>query len=207
MAISFQQLRFGFAIVTALLCVSVSRVGAAEKSAFLEAGAGVLMPMGWAGFCSRYPADCRPLDKKPIVEIAASAATIELLQNMNQLVNETIKSMTDYDHWHEIDRWDYAEDGFGDCEDYVLVKRRALMALGLPSSALLVTIVRDEHLDGHAVLTVRTDRGDLILDNVATDVKLWFRTPYRFMKMQSAYDPNVWLGIGAAAARPQLVSR
>ncbi len=207
MAISFQQLRFGFAIFTALLCLSVPRVVAAEKTAYLEPGASVLMPMGWAGFCSRYPGECRQTDKKPIVEIAATAATIELVQSMNKIVNETIKSMTDYDHWHEIDRWDYAEDGYGDYEDYVLVKRRALMALGLPSSALLVTIVRDEHLDGHAVLTVRTDRGDLILDNVFPDVKLWFRTPYRFMKIQSAYDPNVWLGIGASAARPQLVSR
>ena len=207
MAISFQQLRFGLMLITATVCLSVPRVDAAEKAIYLEPGASVLMPMGWAGFCARYSTECRQADKKPVLEIAATSATIELVQNVNKLVNETIKPMTDYDHWHEIDRWDYAEDGFGDCEDYVLVKRQALMAAGLPSSALLVTIVRDEQLDGHAVLTVRTDRGDLVLDNVAPDVKLWFRTPYRFMKIQSAYDPNIWLSIGTTGSRPQLVSR
>lgn len=207
MVFYFQWLRFCLALIAACVCAPVKHVEAAEKPAFLETGAGVLMPMGWAGFCAHYPGECRDSGRKRGMEVSATAATIELVQSINQIVNDTIKPLSDYEHWHEIDRWDYAEDGYGDCEDYVLVKRRALIAVGLPASALLVTIVRDENLDGHAVLTVRTDRGDLILDNVVPDVKLWFRTHYRFMKMQSAFDPNSWVAIGSVGARPQLVSR
>ncbi len=31
------------------------------------------------------------------------------------------------DHWGVIEKWSYPEDGYGDCEDYALLKRRMLM--------------------------------------------------------------------------------
>jgi len=40
-----------------------------------------------------------------------------------------------------------------------------LLEAGWPRQALLITVVRDKRGDGHAVLTVTTDRGDFILDN------------------------------------------
>ena len=58
-----------------------------------------------------------------------------------------------------VEKWSYPDDGYGDCEDYVLLKRRLLAARGFPESTLLITVVRDENNEGHAVLTVRTDRG------------------------------------------------
>src|SRR5262249_19711004 len=59
--------------------------------------------------------------------------------------------------------------------------------------ALLITVVRDEQGDGHAVLTVKTDKGEFILDNQNEDVLLWSETGYRFVKRQSQDDPNVWV--------------
>ena len=73
--------------------------------------------------------------------------------------------MTDMDHWGVVDRWNYPDDGYGDCEDYVLLKRRLLIQLGWPREALLVTVVLDNEDEGHAVLTVTTDKGDYVLDN------------------------------------------
>ena len=73
--------------------------------------------------------------------------------------------MTDMEHWGVSERWNYPDDGYGDCEDYVLLKRRMLMQAGWPRQALLVTVVRDKQGDGHAVLTVKTDKGEFILDN------------------------------------------
>ena len=76
---------------------------------------------------------------------------------VNAWVNESIKPMTDLEHWGVVERWNYPDDGYGDCEDYVLLKRRMLMQAGWPREALLITVVRDKKGDGHAVLTVKTD--------------------------------------------------
>ena len=66
----------------------------------------------------------------------------------------------------------------------------------MPRQALLITVVRDKRGDGHAVLTVKTDKGELILDNQNQDILLWSETGYRFMKRQSQSDPNVWVALG-----------
>jgi predicted transglutaminase-like cysteine proteinase len=100
------------------------------------------------------------------------------------------------DHWGMIDRWNYPDDGYGDCEDYVLLKRRMLMQAGWPRQALLITVVRDHNDEGHAVLTVKTDKGEFILDNQTQDILLWSETGYHFIKRQSQTDPNVWVSLG-----------
>jgi predicted transglutaminase-like cysteine proteinase len=64
-----------------------------------------------------------------------------------------------------------------------------------PASALLITVVKDEFGEGHAVLTVRTDRGDLILDNKRSEIMPWHETGYFFIKRQSARDPLQWVSL------------
>ena len=115
---------------------------------------------------------------------------------INKWVNEAIKPLTDLDHWGLIEVWAYPDDGYGDCEDYVLLKRRMLIESGWPREALLVTVVRDSKGEGHAVLTVTTNKGDYILDNQNEDILLWFETGYRFVKRQSQSNPNVWVSLG-----------
>jgi predicted transglutaminase-like cysteine proteinase len=112
--------------------------------------------------------------------------------------------MTDMDHWGMIDRWNYPDDGYGDCEDYALLKRRMLMQAGWPRQALLITVVRDHNGDGHAVLTVKTDKGEFILDNQTQEILLWSETGYQFVKRQSQSDPNLWVALGEA--RPAVVT-
>jgi predicted transglutaminase-like cysteine proteinase len=114
---------------------------------------------------------------------------------INTWINETIKPLTDIEHWGVADHWSYPDDGYGDCEDYVLLKRRMLIQSGWPREALLVTVVRDEKDEGHAVLTVTTDKGDYILDNQNKNILLWSETRYRFIKRQSQADPNVWVSL------------
>ena len=91
------------------------------------------------------------------------------LTRINKWVNDTVQPMTDLEHWGVVERWSYPDDGYGDCEDYVLLKRRMLMQAGWPRQALLITVVRDKRGDGHAVLTVKTDQGEFILDNQNED--------------------------------------
>jgi len=120
-------------------------------------------PPGWVDFCARQPSECAGPTTVP-GELALSWGAWMDLVWINTWVNETIKPLTDIEHWGVVDRWSYPDDGYGDCEDYVLVKRRTLMQSGWPREALLVTVVRDEKDEGHAVLTVITDKGDYILD-------------------------------------------
>ncbi len=93
------------------------------------------------------------------------------------------------------DRWSLPHDGYGDCEDYQLLKRRLLVAAGLPARALRMTVVLDEQGTGHAVLTVRTRQSDLILDNKTDRILPWHRTGYTYLKLESDIDPG-WVSLG-----------
>ena len=69
------------------------------------------------------------------------------------------------------------------------------MSRGWPASALLITVVRDELGDGHAVLTVRTKQGDYVLDNKVDTIHLWSHTPYQYLMRQSYLNPKLWMAL------------
>ncbi|TIL83677.1 MAG: transglutaminase, partial [Mesorhizobium sp.] len=91
--------------------------------------------------------------------------------------------------------WAYPVRGVGDCEDYVLEKRRELNRLGVSYANLLMTVVRKPDGEGHAVLTVRTSKGDYVLDNLDGKVRSWDRTGYRFLKRQAIDNTGRWVSI------------
>jgi predicted transglutaminase-like cysteine proteinase len=152
-------------------------------------------PIGWVQFCADRPHECEVAPTMPR-DVVLSAKAWKDLVRINNRVNETIKPMTDLDHYGVVEKWTYPDDGYGDCEDYVLLKRRMLIDAGWPREALLITVVRDGKGDGHAVLTVKTDRGEFILDNQNAAVVPWYESGYRFVKRQSQSDPNVWISLG-----------
>jgi predicted transglutaminase-like cysteine proteinase len=122
------------------------------------------------------------------------------LNAINTIVNREIEPIGDEDHYHIYEQdilnwWTYPDDGKGNCNDYVLMKRKLLIESGWPRSALLMTVVVDHHGDGHLILMARTDRGDLILDNMREEIVPWDRTGYRFVKRQSAFNHNDWVAI------------
>jgi predicted transglutaminase-like cysteine proteinase len=169
--------------------------GANERPLFVSLGDESRPPIGWVEFCAQNPRDCTG-GTMAARDVALTAKTWSELVRINRSVNEAIQPMTDLEHWGVVEKWSYPDDGYGDCEDYVLLKRKMLMQAGWPRSALLVTVVRDERGDGHAVLTVKTDRGEFILDNQNEQILLWSNTKYRFVKRQSQADPNLWLALG-----------
>lgn len=152
-------------------------------------------PRGWVEFCIEYDPECRTRPSAPR-EVVLTTKAWKDLERVNLWVNTHIQPMTDFEHWGVAERWNYPDDGYGDCEDYVLLKRRMLIQFGWPREALLVTVVRDNEDEGHAVLTVITDKGDYILDNKNDFIVLWSNTGYNFVKRQSQSDPNVWVSLG-----------
>ncbi|MFC7396558.1 transglutaminase-like cysteine peptidase [Chelatococcus sp. GCM10030263] len=163
-------------------------------------------PIGWVDFCRKNPADCQGHDGAA-TEVLLTAKSWRLLVNVNTRVNKAIEPISDLDHWGIVESWDYPTDGKGDCEDYVLEKRKELIKAGLPREALLVTVVRDLDDEGHAVLTVRTDRGDLVLDNKRQQILSWAATGYHFLKRQSAAGPDLWVALGAPETTTATASR
>jgi predicted transglutaminase-like cysteine proteinase len=176
------------------------------QATYAAVGTSTTVPYGWIDFCQRYKGECDHGPAVP-VDVNLSAKALAQIERINKWVNAAVEPVSDMEHWGVADQWDYPTDGKGDCEDYALLKRRLLIELGFPRQALLMTVVKDEHNDGHAILTLKTNRGEFILDNLNGEIKPWSETGYRFVKRQSQRDENVWVQIGEPTAAPIVVSR
>jgi predicted transglutaminase-like cysteine proteinase len=183
------------AVVGLALLACPAASPAQSRPLFIAVGGQTSAPIGWVQFCVEYDAECKTTSAMPR-DVVLSAQAWNDLDRVNRWVNANIRPITDQDHWGVVERWNYPDDGYGDCEDYALEKRRMLIDAGWPREALLMTVVRDQNGDGHAVLTVKTDKGEFILDNQRDDIRLWSDTGYHFVKRQAQFDPNVWLSLG-----------
>lgn len=182
------------ALLVALVTAGYSGQCAATEP-YLAVGPTSRPPVGWVEFCADHASECSVQTKEPR-DVVLNAKVWSSLVRINDWANQAIRPITDMEHWGTVEKWSYPDDGYGDCEDYVLLKRRMLVEAGWPRSALLVTVVRDRKGDGHAVLTVRTDKGEFILDNQNDKILAWADTGYRFVKRQSQTDPNTWVALG-----------
>jgi len=187
-------------IVLAALLASTAG-NAEERPLFISLGEPAKAPIGWIEFCVEYEPECKTKPTQPR-DVMLSVQAWKDLERVNLFVNTHVKPMTDMEHWGVVERWNYPDDGYGDCEDYVLQKRKMLIQTGWPREALLITVVRDKRGDGHAILTVKTDRGEFVLDNQTEQILLWSDTGYRFVKRQSQADPNVWVSLGEPRGTP-----
>lgn len=174
-------------------------VGTANAAESFMATAGrTTQPVGHYVFCQQLPEECsQKTAKRTPVQLTRAlwAAIVEV----NNTVNMEVTPLTDMEIWGQEEYWSYP-DGQGDCEDYVLEKRRRLMALGVPAGDLLITVARQPNGDGHAVLTVRTSHGEFVLDNLEPRVLAWADTEYTYLKRQSERNSGVWVQINDGRA-------
>jgi predicted transglutaminase-like cysteine proteinase len=166
---------------------------------FLDAGGVSLPPIGWVQFCQQNEADCA-IDGSAQDMIMRGSAAWKAMRRINDDVNRRIAPITDEEHWGMVERWSYPTDGQGDCEDYVLEKRRLLIEAGAPVGALMIGVVLDKEGLGHAVLIVRTSVGDLVLDNQENRILSWRHTGYTFLKRQDFTSPGRWVSLNKRRA-------
>ena len=152
-----------------------------------------LPPVGFVRFCGRRPEACAAR-VTPALRPQLSPRQWELVNRINSYVNAEVAPASDEQIYGEPEHWEYPA-ARGDCEDYALLKQRYLEALGLPRSALLLTVVLDDRNEGHAVLTLATSEGDFILDNRRDGVRRWADSDYTFLKRQSQRDPRDWTAL------------
>jgi predicted transglutaminase-like cysteine proteinase len=189
----------GYAMTSMVIKATASPVRGAQVMEHQPLGGPTRKPIGWYNLCKVEPGECRVHGERP-VHVALTADAEKLLVRVTTLANRVIVPQTDDEHYHIdrktlVDWWTYPDDGAGDCSDYMLLKRKMLIEAGWPRSALLATVVIDKNGEGHAVLTVTTDKGDFILDNLTDKVVRWDRTGYAFVKRQSQEDENAWVAI------------
>jgi predicted transglutaminase-like cysteine proteinase len=159
-------------------------------------------PRGWLQFCAESPNECRPAGEQT-GDVPLTPELLEQLFSINQYANDRVRWTSDSELYGKDEHWAYPLDR-GDCEDIVLLKRQLFAKAGWPISALLITIVEDREVSRgrHAVLTVRTDRGELILDNLTPEILFWYETSYHFLTRQSATDPNIWVAFSTKQPQP-----
>lgn len=195
----------GLVLALAVAPLMASGVGAKAnvpsglEIAYASVGADTSIPYGWIEFCQRYQGECEAAGK--VADVNLTEGSLREIRQVNTFVNHAVEPVSDMEHWGVVDRWDLPMDGKGDCEDYALMKRKLLIERGYPRSALLVTVVRDAQNEGHAILTVKTNGGEYILDNLTDEVKPVSRVAYRFVKRQSQNDPNEWVALGPVSAQ------
>jgi predicted transglutaminase-like cysteine proteinase len=191
----FSQIKtLAAAIVVTILVAGAAHAATVDFShpAFAPVTGSTSVPIGAAEFCKVNRQDCKAGAMRD-VEVLTDSNWMQLVA-VNDTFNREIVPVTDMELYNVTERWAYP-DGRGDCEDFALAKRRALIELGWAPSTLLMTVVRQANGEGHAVLMVRTDRGDLVLDNQDGRILLWNDTNYEFIKRQSQTDPRKWVGI------------
>lgn len=182
------------ALLGALLALAVAPAQAFDTTnvAFVQTVGGTTsIPVGHAEFCQHRPDECRA-NPDPVAAVSLTEGLWQQLLAVNTGINQAVVPVTDQELYQVAEFWTYPN-GYGDCEDYVLAKRRELISAGWPASTLLIAVVKQANGEGHAVLMVRTDRGDLVLDNQIGTIDLWNQTPYKFIKRQSQANAGQWV--------------
>lgn len=184
--------RIVFVLIAFIVSAFASQAGASPAAVMRVIGK-ANPPIGHYEFCQTYQSECQPtsLDTGPM---KLTEERWKTMLDVNYTVNTTITPMTDMEIYGVEERWAYPTT-VGDCEDFVLLKRKMLMNKGFSASNLLITVVLQPNGEGHAVLTVRTDRGDFILDNMRNKVMNWSETEYTYLKRQDTANPGRWMKI------------
>jgi predicted transglutaminase-like cysteine proteinase len=189
-------MRFHTILLGPMLCLSttISLAGDFANPAYAPVTKETSIPIGAYEFCRQQPLECGPNAERIAAMVLTDDRWAQLI-SVNSEMNTAIAPLSDEDQYQVAEYWTYPTVA-GDCEDYALAKRRALIQAGWAASTLLISTVMQKSGEGHAVLMVRTDRGDLILDNQDGDIHLWNETPYTYLKRQSQQDSGRWVAIG-----------
>jgi predicted transglutaminase-like cysteine proteinase len=150
-------------------------------------------PPAARAFCASHPELCSTSGRVKLVTL--TPARKAELEAVNTSVNRRIEERSDLVTAGIPDDWRVANKQ-GDCEDIAILKKSELLKRGWPASALLLTVATLGG-EGHTVLTVRTDKGDLILDNRGSVIRDWANTSYHYFARQSQSASGKWVRISS----------
>lgn len=190
-------------VMSAALVVGTAVVAEAagpQSGAHLPALKRVSAPIGFDGVCERYAWAC----ENGTATVKSTADLMRLADRVNLSVNRRFDEIADETQYNRPEYWALPTAVGGDCEDFALLKRQELMALGVPGERLMIATVLDRQRRAHAVLVLRTNAGDLVLDNLTNRIMHWTETGYAFLRMQDPSVPSRWNAVfaGGVFAQP-----
>ena len=164
------------------------------KGAFLPVKAVAPAPEGAAALCKTYDWACARAGDAGAL---AAADAIALARAVNVAANAAIRPISDQRQYAVAERWALPTARGGDCEDFALFKKMKLVEAGIAPERLLLAAVLDRDNKPHAVLVMRTGRGDFVLDNLTDRILPWTDTGYVFLRMQDPRAPKGWVSVFA----------
>ncbi len=181
-----------FAIAAALALIPAG-ASAGQLPDHLKARQAIAAPAGSAGLCSSYGWACARSGRLNMTD----AQAMRLARGVNSAINRQVRPVSDRAQYGVEERWTLPTQRGGDCEDVVLLKKKALVSQGVAPDRLLIATVLDRNRGSHAVLVLRTAAGDYVLDSLVGTIKPWRATGYSFLKMQDPASPSRWNAIFA----------
>jgi predicted transglutaminase-like cysteine proteinase len=178
-------------------------------------------PVGAFAFCMENQDACGPvqdqaataakdLSKSSLsagVEMSETADAVsardysdEQLLAMARVVNASINTMISYRSdaltWNMEERWvlPLSSEGvsYGDCEDFALEKRAALLEAGAPADRMRMATAWSPGTGEHAVLILRLAAGDYVLDNTTPHILTVGQTRYQWRSIQTGPSLLEW---------------
>lgn len=113
-------------------------------------------PIAFSIYCLDHIDEC---PNKGPRSVRYSVRLMQLVSRVQAQVNSEITPRRE-----TVDVWS-ADVSSGDCDDYVMTKRRRLIRAGIPATAMRVAVSR-RFGEGHVVLILKTDKGEIVLDNL-----------------------------------------
>lgn len=168
----------------------VTPQGAAAADVYLKAAMVMPAPNGAQKICQTYAWACAKWGTGSL----ESSAEMALVHDVNRRVNATTPALSDEKQYRRSEFWSLPTSAGGDCEDFALLKKRELVRMGVDPRRLLLATVLDRRRVPHAVLVYRSDKGDLLLDNLTNKVLGWRKSGYVFLRMQNPDRPDQWVG-------------
>lgn len=162
-----------------------------SSGAFLIGNRSITAPAGFQGLCSKYNWVCARSHQSSI----SQADVLKMAKAVNLHVNRRTRQIDDQRQYGREEYWTLPSARGGDCEDLVLLKKKMLLERGVSSETLLIATVLDRKLQSHAVLILRTNRGDLVLDNMTNKIVPWRSTGYTFLKLQNPRSLSRWQAV------------
>jgi len=180
-------------VALGLIVLSASMTGAAAVSA--------TAPLGYRAFCMRLPADdlCRTRTGAATLTLTPWLETF--LTEINVYWNHRLTWTSDEVLYGRPEYWSVPAETQGDCEDYALAKYGQLRRLGVPGGALSLIYGKLKSTgEGHAVLSVRTDQGLLVLGSDVDAVLPLASSEIAPMLIEDSVHPAVWTAVASDAA-------
>jgi predicted transglutaminase-like cysteine proteinase len=181
----------------AIIAIANISVGwASPSAATMREGGFALAPFSFVKFCLDYPGDCPK--SAGAGRIRLTSGRMAELTSVNRAVNHSIRPTPDASTF----RYWKLDVNAGDCNSFAVQKRHELIQRGWPAAALALTVAKTPWGEGHLVVTVRTDQGDLVLDNLRSNIVSWQRTGYDWIMRQSERNPQYWVDLHGGQAGP-----